>query len=73
MGEQVAYCVSGAECYLEFCRSESVGNVRGVFAYVTETDRFCFVVRGAACLDGLWVRCLWFNQKGIVKNVMNDV
>lgn len=58
VGKQVTYCVSGAECYLEICPSESVCNVRGFFVYVSVTDPFFVVVPGAAYFDGLWTRGL---------------
>ena len=36
MGEEFSCSVNGAECYIEFCLSEEVGNVERLLAYMGE-------------------------------------
>ena len=66
VGEQVTQGVGSSERYLEFCLSENVCDIQGLFAYVCETGPFLCLAGGDLfpCVVGRGF--VWVYGKGII-------
>jgi hypothetical protein len=75
VGERISYIVCGAECYLEFCLSEDVGNVGCFLAYVGEAGPFLLSCSGRYSSYRVMDRgFVSFDRKSVVVlNVVDNV